>query len=297
MPLLRSLACGFDGKNRPMICCPFGFEKTGGLSLLPNTDVCGIQNDDRIIGGHQTDLDEHPWTVLLKYSHPRGFTFKCGGVLISSRYVLTAAHCVQNLQLYQVRVGEFNLVNKTDCVQDDCSPDPLDINIEEIIPHEDFKPDREKLNDIALLRLAQEVTFNDFVKPICLPIDPTLKNNNFEGYDMEVAGWGKTETKSSSEIKMKLRVRVRNTKVCKDIYRQIDEKISENHICAGGINGQDSCEGDSGGALMGRVDADNNWMAIGVVSFGPTPCGVAGWPGVYTRVTAYIDWIVSKLRP
>lgn len=70
-------------------------------------------------------------------------------------------------------------------------------------------------------------------------------------------------------------------------------------MCAGGLKGQDSCRGDSGGPLMGvlSVDRSQNYYALGVVSFGPSPCGLQGWPGIYTRITKYMPWIISKLRP
>ncbi|KAI5643187.1 trypsin domain-containing protein [Phthorimaea operculella] len=68
-------------------------------SLLPNQRECGIQNNDRIVGGSRTDIDEHPWMALLRYDKPVGWGFYCGGVLIASRYVLTAAHCVKGEDL------------------------------------------------------------------------------------------------------------------------------------------------------------------------------------------------------
>lgn len=81
------------------------------------------------------------------------------------------------------------------------------------------------------------------------------------------------------------------------MYSRAGRIISDSQLCAGGLSGQDSCKGDSGGPLMGQVNVYNNWMALGVVSYGPSPCGTSGWPGVYTRVTAYIDWILSTIRP
>lgn len=70
-------------------------------------------------------------------------------------------------------------------------------------------------------------------------------------------------------------------------------------MCAGGRKGFDTCKGDSGGPLM-TTDSSNGtpyWYMVGVVSFGASPCGLEGYPGVYTRVSAYMDWIEARLRP
>ncbi|KAM3962498.1 bzArgOEtase [Aphomia sociella] len=311
--LLRNLHCGFERDN-PKICCPpeFGATPSGGgagrtedpVSLLPGYNVCGIQNEDKIVGGTQADIDEHPWMALLRYDKPTGWGFYCGGVLISSRYVMTAAHCVKgedlpvNWRLSQVRLGEWNTSSAVDCVEDDCSGPVQDIPIEQTIAHEGYKStDKDQENDIALLRLARNVQFNDFVKPICLPVSNELKQNSFVGYDMEVAGWGKTETRSESDVKLKVRVPVVSTNDCARVFSRVGRQITNKQMCAGGVSGQDSCRGDSGGPLMGKISQVSNWIAFGVVSYGPSPCGTPGWPGVYTHVGAYVDWIVSKLRP
>lgn len=324
--LLRSLHCGFEYDN-PKICCPpeFGDEPSVGSSsrvqdsapLLPGYNVCGVQNEDKIVGGTQADIDEHPWMALLRYDKPHGWGFYCGGVLISSRYIMTAAHCVKgddlppNWRLSQVRLGEWNTSSSVDCVEDDCSGPVQDIPIQQTIAHEGYDPsDKDQLNDIALLRLARNAQFNDFVKPICLPVSNDLRQATFVGYDMEVAGWGKTESRDSpvhsdtlaqsgseSDVKLKVRVPVVSTSDCANVFSRVSRQITNNQMCAGGVSGQDSCRGDSGGALMGKVPQISNWIAVGVVSYGPSPCGTPGWPGVYTRVGAYMDWILSKLRP
>ncbi|CAH2086012.1 unnamed protein product [Euphydryas editha] len=222
--LVMKLHCGFED-SLPKICCPPELKVVNPVNLLPNLKVCGIQNNDRIVGGTRTQLDEHPWMALLQYDKPKG--------------------------------------------SGDCSPEPFNVPIEEIIAHEDFDPTvYQQQNDIALLRLAQEVTFNDFVKPICLPYTEELRSNSFEDYMLEV-----------------------------NIYNRTGQTITEKQLCAGGSEGQDSCRGDSGGPLMGQVSSMENWMVIGIVSYGPTPCGLYGWPVVYTRVTAFVDWILANIRP
>lgn len=85
-----------------------------------------------------------------------------------------------------------------------------------------------------------------------------------------------------------------NHSECRVLYRAVGIDIDDSQLCAGGIAGEDSCRGDSGGALM-KLQGDN-WFVEGIVSFG-NKCGLAGWPGVYTRVSSFEDWIKSNLRP
>lgn len=90
---------------------------------------------------------------------------------IKKKYCVVEFSIMSNCIIFlrsQVRLGEWNVATKTDCVRDDCSPDPLDINIEEIIPHEDYDPDKGQQNDIALLRLARNVAFNGILQWLIL---------------------------------------------------------------------------------------------------------------------------------
>jgi secreted trypsin-like serine protease len=68
--------------------------------LLPDKDTCGIDTTKKIYGGQKTDLDEFPWMALIEYEKAKGVRgFECGGVLISKKYVLTAAHCIKGKAL------------------------------------------------------------------------------------------------------------------------------------------------------------------------------------------------------
>lgn len=329
--LLRQLQCGFEGQD-PRVCCTFApvvqptqppfqpstfppteeknrFQTESELinnlldsPLLPSE--CGKELKIRIVGGKRTALDEFPWMALLEYQKPNGRSTACGGVLINKRYVLTAAHCLKGKdlpstwRLTSVRLGEYDTDSDHDCIQDEnesiCADDPITVGIEEQYVHEQYRPlSRDQKYDIALLRLSRDVASTNFIKPICLPRNPSF------GEKMYVAGWGKTENTSYSNVKLKLSLPLSNTEECQRIYGQVGVNLGFGQVCAGGQKDKDSCRGDSGGPLMSierYPDGGAKWNAVGVVSFGPSPCGMQGWPGVYTKVYDYIPWIMSKLR-
>lgn len=227
-------------------------------------------------------------------------------MLISRRYVLTAAHCLKgkdlpkSWNLVSVRLGEWDTSKARDCISDGqggqiCTEEPVTVAIEQQIVHEQYRPEsRDQLNDIALLRLSRNVAFTDYIRPICLPSSPSARDRFFH-----IAGWGKTETKSESVVKLKLKVPLSDRAQCVSTYQAAGINLDDSQICAGGERGRDSCNGDSGGPLMtvARTPQDKlKWTAAGVVSFGPSPCGMQNWPGVYTRVTSFMPWILSKIR-
>ncbi|XP_034250850.1 uncharacterized protein LOC117651155 [Thrips palmi] len=341
---LRNSQCGFQA-NIPLVCCPntgdrrpnpnkrpstpnnrvWGTTSTttprpsrpsnpqqGGhvnLRLLP-TDVCGVDLSQRIFGGNETDLDEFPWMALLQYRSARGqLGFYCGGVLISKRYVLTAAHCVaeDSIRLVSVRLGEHDTKTSPDCRPDYtnggqiCAAPAVDVPVERSISYPEYaKNDPNHYHDIALLRLSRDVQFTDWIKPICLPTSSEVAAKSYVGKKLWVAGWGKTETRSESDVKLKLAVPVVSNADCQPVYQKAAVRLSSGgQLCAGGAQGRDSCNGDSGGPLMGpdlHESGDIRWFSTGVVAFGPVKCGQAGWPGVYTRVAHYMPWILDTIR-
>lgn len=123
---------------------------------------------------------------------------------MSTRYVLTAAHCVsfhpknkllRMTKLKYVRIGEWRLSTDVDCEDGDCSPTPKNIPVIKNITHQDYLPaSPDQYNDISLIVLDSTgdnaFQYNNFVRPICLPFNSELLNMNFENEVFDVAGWG-----------------------------------------------------------------------------------------------------------
>lgn len=144
------------------------------------------------------------------------------------------------------------------------------------------------------------------ITPICLPIDEPLKSRDFTGYQPFVAGWGKTqEGGKSANVLQQLQLPVLANSKCISAYRTVNRLISEKQfdnavLCAGYLKGgRDTCQGDSGGPLMQPLQAADmvgaEFYQIGIVSYG-VGCARAEIPGVYTRVSNFLDWIRTQIN-
>ncbi|XP_055612830.1 transmembrane protease serine 9-like [Uranotaenia lowii] len=277
---------------------------TGGSSdqvKLPDPSKfeCGLDHlGDRIYGGVNASIDEFPWFALLEYQSKKGIKeFKCGGSLISRRYVMTAAHCLANKKLDDgerflgVRLGDHNTETEVDCEGVYCADPPQNFGYEEIIFHPGFSKDNQAIHhDIALIRLDREAVFNDFVTPVCLP--DSRFSSTVVGRNVTIVGFGHTSRRIHSGIKQKAFIPIFDPVKCREKWSSKLQLVDE-QLCAGGDYYIDSCGGDSGGPLMTQR---LYWTQEGIVSFG-NRCGLEGWPGIYTRVASYVDWIKQNVRP
>lgn len=300
---IKSAGCGFDGLIQKVWCPNIGMKSpiekekpdtVPNRSLLPK-DECGKQVADRIFGGTKTDLDEFPWLALIQYPDRStgGLIGRCGGALITDRYVLTAAHCVTyGNKPVQVVLGEYDINNSTDCVDNECAPDPIIAGVEKIVVHPEWLvKERPFFHDIAIIRLNRTVKFNDFVRPICLP---QQDRQIMADEPYQVAGWGQTETGVRSSIKLKVTLTSTTPKECK---RLLKREVGPGQICAGGKTIEDTCKGDSGGPLMAIENGTAIWTAVGLVSLGTTYCGDGSMPAIYTFIPNYLNWILQNLLP
>ncbi|XP_070509258.1 melanization protease 1-like [Chironomus tepperi] len=298
--------------NRLNYFCCGGSTTKSSEKLLPEPPTCGISLADRIVGGKDTNIDDYPWIAQIYYSRPGRSTARlCCGSLISERWVLTAAHCdreikeVHNYDIISVRLGDWDTRTDPDCqelINEHVCNDPyVDVPVAKIISHEDYDLNSiNHYNDIALLKLQRNVKFTKWIYPICLPFASDSATSDYTGQNLEVAGYGRTETETSSPVKQRLDLDGVKTSQCQQYYNTRRIKLADSQLCAGGEKDKDSCNGDSGGPLMKYGTFPNAvtpyYMLVGVVSFGPTNCGTKDAPGVYTRVTEYMDWIEDKIR-
>lgn len=232
----------------------------------------------RIIGGTDAPANTYPWMVSVQ-SKEDGEHF-CGGSLVASNYVLTAAHCLEDTSAddVQVVVSEFDLENE--------SAGEETISVKNIYIHSGYEDEGEA--DIALIELSSASSNS----PLQVAGE-TLTNSLAVGTNLTVMGWGNTSTTGESfpNLLQEVQVPLADHAQCVTNYQEVGSTITNNMICAGlPEGGKDSCQGDSGGPLV--LQQDSSWYQTGIVSFGEG-CAQENFYGVYTKVSSYADWIAK----
>ncbi|KAK7156000.1 hypothetical protein R3I94_006158 [Phoxinus phoxinus] len=242
------------------------------------SDITGANEDTRIVGGQLQGQGGSPWQVLLRREDEHGF---CGGSLIDLRWVVTAAHCLQQTPDH-VTVGDYDKMRP--------DKDEQKIKVEKMVLHPHFH-EYTFDSDIALLYLSDPVTPGPFAAPVCLP-DANLAERLLKpGEQGLVTGWGATRfLQRSSRFLRKVRLPVVDQMNCINSTEQV---ITDNMFCAGYLMAEmDACTGDSGGPFV--VNYRGTWFLAGVVSWGER-CAAEGKYGVYTRLGNYLSWIREEM--
>ncbi|XP_043504915.1 uncharacterized protein LOC122525937 [Polistes fuscatus] len=235
-----------------------------------------------------SEFGEYPWQVAILKKDPTESVYVCGGTLISPRHIITAAHCVKTYagRDLRARLGEWD-------VNHDVEFYPyIERDIVSVYVHPEFYAGT-LYNDMAILKLDHPVDFdkNPHINPACLPD----KRDDFNGARCWTTGWGKDafgDFGKYQNILKEVDVPIVNNQLCESQMRRTRLGPSFNlhpgFICAGGEEGKDACKGDGGGPMV--CERHGQWQLAGVVSWG-IGCGQAGVPGVYSRVSFYLDWI------
>nr|XP_057922521.1 hepatocyte growth factor activator isoform X1 [Doryrhamphus excisus] len=264
----------------------------GQGNTKPAKATCGTKHKKRvsvargrIMGGNSALPGTHPWMAAI-YTGQSDF---CAGTLISSCWVVSAAHCFfRNPLMSQLRVvlGQHHF-NVSD-------GDTKTFGVEKYIFPKQFSMFNPTLHDIVLLKLKKQdgrcVKRTPFIRPICLPdADVSFPDK----YCCTISGWGHMHEKADGYSNLQeAGVRLIPHDTCRkpEVY---GNHFTADMICAG-LNGcVDACQGDSGGPLAcSRNDIS---FLYGIISWGEG-CGRSGKPGVYTKVANYMDWINSVIK-
>ncbi|CAL4222592.1 unnamed protein product, partial [Meganyctiphanes norvegica] len=252
---------------------------------------CGISAEVPI-GGTLGEGEQWPWVASIIYNRTR----VCAAALVSSRHLLTAAHCfdalpgtTHNNEVW-VRLGSADL-NDGDRTLNDYT-----------ISREIIHPGYESAtleNDLAIITLEKDVTFSNTVRPVCFP----ESIQSYEGNMATILGSGKEAAAAAAvgavaapiprTVLEAAQLLVWNNQECQGAHQH---PIRDTHICAGRKVGEiNVCKGDSGGPMV--VNGPQGWSVIGLVSWASRGgiCGQPGEPVVYTRISEYMSWINNKI--
>merc|ERR1712001_561198 len=270
---------------------------------------CGRRNNNglgvRIQGFSESESQFGEWPHMCAVLHEKpleqegGYSgepqtvnlYQCGGSLIAPGVILTAAHCVVRFQQeptkLKIRCGEWDTQNQTE-------PRPhQDRYVQNLDIHPEFNP-RNLANDWAVLYTAQNFDLQAHIDTVCLPQPEEL----FDFQTCFATGWGKDEFGAAGNYQVVLKeidlpvvghdqceASLRTTRLGKRF--QLDDSF----ICAGGVDGKDTCKGDGGSPLVCQSKFDpTSYVQAGIVAWG-IGCGEDNTPGVYASVSKGVCWI------
>ncbi|KAJ7344489.1 hypothetical protein JRQ81_000439 [Phrynocephalus forsythii] len=255
-------------------------------TVMP-ADTCGVAFNQprflftRLVGGEEAVPHSWPWQASIQILGEN----LCGGTVLTSTWVITAAHCFKEKEqykdLWRVVAGAHDI--------EDQEQNSQKRKVQQYIPHPDFNATTTD-SDIALVQLTEPLEFNHYVRPVCLP----KRNETVEPSTVcVITGWGiQFEDGEKSRKLHQLEVPILLSEECQKYYKNHPGTLNERMFCAGfpAEGGKDACTGDSGGPLVCPSEDSSYYTLNGIISWG-LGCGRKDYPGVYTNVSSYIDWI------
>ncbi|XP_026732818.1 trypsin, alkaline C-like [Trichoplusia ni] len=241
---------------------------------------------NRIVGGSPTTVETYPYMSNMQYGLWGIWWYQaCGGSLITSTSVLSAAHCYFGDSPFEwrVRLGT-SLASSGGSLHD----------VSQLVIHPQYSSATLR-NDVAIVRLASPAQYSNSIQAVSIA---GANYNLADNSNVQTIGWGALSTGGGSPEQLQhVTINVINQKVCAERYAELKTQpgfqnwpdVTEDMLCAGilDVGGKDACQGDSGGPLA------HNGVLVGVVSWG-FQCAHATYPGVNSRVSSNVDWIVNN---
>ncbi|XP_010138303.1 PREDICTED: coagulation factor X, partial [Buceros rhinoceros silvestris] len=236
--------------------------------------------DTRIVGGEECRLGECPWQAVLLNEEGEEF---CGGTILNEKFILTAAHCMNQSKEITVVVGEVDREKK--------EQSETMHTVDRILVHAKYIAETYD-NDIALIKLKEPITFSEYVIAACLPEADFANEVLMNQKSGRVSGFGREFEGGRLSKKLKvLEVPYVDRITCK---QSTNFAITENMFCAGYETEQkDACQGDSGGPHVTKYK--DTYFVTGIVSWGEG-CAKKGKYGVYTKLSRFLRWVRMAMR-
>ncbi|CAD7084467.1 unnamed protein product [Hermetia illucens] len=297
VPLQNSDFCSFSCQT-VIYCCPEVLEKIekSKTSLRLVEEICEEYYprdtfEILVVGGERSLPEEHPHMAAIGWSSEDGIDWRCGGSVITNKFIITAAHCTSSrgVQPDIIRTGDLNLLETENDTY------PVDFKINGIFVHPQYSASL-IYHDIALLKISPEFEITSTTKPACL-----WATEDIPQQELTALGYGTLEYSGpQANTLYQATIPILPNEMCSlkiPINEHFPNGIKDGQMCALDPNGQkDTCQGDSGGPLQFKhyIGTVSMPAIVGITSFGQYCAGPS--PGVYTRVSAYLDWIESVLK-
>ena len=258
-----------------------------GDNLIPNNARCQSSSISKIVGGDEAEKNSWPWIVGVRMGG-----YMCGGSILNDNHVMTAAHCCDGFSASSVYViaGDHN---------NQVSDGEKQYNALKVIMHPKYgESNKYDYNyDFCILEVEDMELDKNKKDIVCIPkmgehVNPSSGlRGEVTGDRCYVGGWGTTSSGGSLSASLQsVKIDIFSHTFCNEqsSYSNNFDEVSE--FCAGKMDGGiDSCQGDSGGPLV-CIDGHNQPILYGVVSWG-YGCAFNGYPGIYAKVAAVVDWI------